>query len=165
MSLRYESIDVRVSQRILWFGNEAYPLHNITRTNFLKLVPNRSAAIRSHLRTVVISLLVAAVLAAFAPPAAATAIIVGVLAWLAYKTYKLVEFLKIELYELVIETAAGSHRGLVSTNGGVVIDLSRRITDAINNPHAEFEMRVENIHVGDNVNTYGDYSVGKASLK
>src|SRR3954468_18322744 len=100
MSLRYESIDVRVSQRILWFGNEAYPLHNITRTNFLKLVPNRSAAIRSHLRTIVISLLVAAVLAAFAPRPPPTAIIVGVLAWLAYKTYKLVEFLKIELYEL-----------------------------------------------------------------
>jgi hypothetical protein len=54
-------------------------------------VPNRSAAIRSHLRTVVISLLVAAVVAAFMPTAARIAIIVGVLAWLAYKTYKLVE--------------------------------------------------------------------------
>jgi hypothetical protein len=50
-------------------------------------VPNRGAAIRSRLRTVVISLLAEA----FIPPAAATAIIVGMLAWLAYKTYKLVE--------------------------------------------------------------------------
>jgi hypothetical protein len=84
------------------------------------------------------------------------------LAWLAYKTVKLADFLKIELYELVIETAAGSHRGLVSNGGDMVGDLAIRITDAINNPAAEFQMRVENIHVGDNVNTYGDYSVGKA---
>lgn len=162
MSLRHESIDVRVSQRILWFGNEAYPLHNITRTNFLKLVPNRSAAIRSHVRTVLLALVGAGIVAALAPPAAATLVVIGTLAWLAYKTYKLSEFLKVELHELVIETAAGSHRGLISGNGAVVIDLSRRITDAINNPQAEFEMRVDNVHVGDNVHTYGDYSIGKA---
>jgi hypothetical protein len=44
----------------------------------------------------------------------------------------------------------------------MVTDLAFRITDAINNPAAEFQMRVENVHVGDNVNTYGEYSVGKA---
>lgn len=155
MSLRHDSIDVRVSQRILWFGNEAYALPNITRTNFGKLVPNRGAAIRGHVRTVLLTLFGAGVLAALVPPTAAALIVVCALAFLGYKTYKLVEFLKIELYELVIETAAGSHRGLISNNGGVVIDLSRRIAEAINNPHAEFQMRVENVQVGDNFNNFG----------
>jgi hypothetical protein len=162
MALRHESIDVRVSQRILWFGTEAYPLHNITRTNSLKLLPNRSAAIRNYLRAVVPPLFVAALVSAAGQAGATVTVWLAALAWLAYKTVKLADFLKIELYELVIETAAGSHRGLVSNDGDMVSDLAIRITDAINNPAAEFQMRVENIHVGDNVNTYGDYSVGKA---
>jgi hypothetical protein len=78
-----------------------------------------------------------------------------------YRTIKLVEFLNLRLHELTIETAGGSHRGLVSDNGEVVTDLAIRITDAINNPLAEFQMQVENFHVGDNVNMSGDNNVGK----
>jgi hypothetical protein len=123
MSIQHESINVRVSKRILWFGSEAYPLHNITRTNTLKLVPKRGVAI---------------------------------------KRYLLVEFLNLTRHELVIETAAGSHRGLVSNSRNVVHDLAFRITDAINNPLAEFQMRVENFQVGDNVTMFGDHNIGKA---
>lgn len=161
MSIKHESIDVRVSQRILWFGSEAYPLHNITRTNTLKLVPNRGAAIKGYVISVVLLLMVAGVVAGLAPAAAGILAFAGALAWIAAKTIRLIEFLNLSLYELVIETAAGSHRGLISDNRDVVGNLATRITDAINNPMAEFQMRVDNIHVGDNISMSGDYNVGK----
>jgi hypothetical protein len=161
MSIKHESIDVRVSQRILWFGSEAYPLHNITRTNTLRLVPNRGAAIKNYVVSVVLLLAVAAVVAGVAPTAAGILVFAGALAWIAAKTIRLVDFLNLTLYELVIETAAGSHRGLISDNGNVVGNLAVRITDAINNPMAEFQMRVDNVHLGDNITMSGDHSVGK----
>ena len=161
MPIKHESIDVRVSRRILWFGSEAYPLHNITRTNTLKLVPNRGAAIKGYAISVVLLLMVAAVVASMAPTAGGILVFAGALAWVAAKTIRLVEFLNLSLFELVIETAAGSHRGLISDNRDVVGNLAVRITDAINNPTAEFQMRVDNIHVGDNISMSGDHSVGK----
>jgi hypothetical protein len=161
MSVRHEAINVRVSQRILWFGSEAYPLHNITRTNQLRLYPNRVLALKRYVIMVVLSLFVAAIVASALPGALGIVAVIGVLAWIAYKTIRLIEFLRLTLYELVVETAAGSHRGLVSDNGNVVADLSFRITDAINNPHAEFEMRVENFHVGDHINMIGNHNTGK----
>ena len=163
MSLRHESVDVRISQQILWFGDDAYPLHNITRTNSRTLRLNRGAAIRHYIRTAVLTLIAAAVVGSVVPAAAASLVGIGVLAWLAYKAYRLAEILKIELFELVIETAAGSHRGLISNNRALVADLSLKITDAINNPHAKFEMRVENIQVGDNFTNNGGNNINKVT--
>jgi hypothetical protein len=162
MSFQHEFIDVGVSKRILWFGSEAYPLHNITRTNTLTLTPNRGAAIRGYVLAVVLLLFLASVVAGTAPGIMGFLAFAGALALIVYKTIKLIELLNLTLYELTIETAAGSHRGLVSKNRAVVHDLAFRITDAINNPLAEFQMRVENYHVGDNVNMFGDHNVGKA---
>jgi hypothetical protein len=73
---------------------------------------------------------VAAVVASAAPAAAGILVFSGALAWIAAKTIRLVEFLNLRLYELVIETAAGSHRGLISDNRYVVGNLAVRITDA-----------------------------------
>jgi hypothetical protein len=162
LSIRHESINVRVSKRILWFGSEAYPLHNITRTNTLILTPNRGAAIKRYLLSVLLWLFLASVAAAAAPGALGVLMFVGALAWLVFKLVKLVDFLNLTLHELIVETAAGSHRGLVSNNRNVVHDLAFRITDAINNPLAEFQMRVENFQVGDNVTMVGDHNIGKA---
>lgn len=163
MAVKHEVIDVRVSKRILWFGNEAYPLPNITRTNTIKWEPNRSAAIRKFVVSAVAWLLAATIVATVSPGGLTAILFVGVVAWHVYKLVKLIEFLNLTLYELVIETAAGSNRGLVSTDGKIVADLSLRITDAINNPHAEFQIRVDNIQVGnENYNFSGPNSVGKA---
>jgi hypothetical protein len=163
MALRHESIDVRVSRRILWFGSEAYPLHNITRTNTLVITPNRGSAIKRYLISIALWLIPPTVASAAGLGFVTALAVVGWLALVVYKTIKLVEFLKLTLYELVIETAAGSHRGLVTANENVVFDLSIRITDAINNPHAEFQMRVENLRVGDDINMYGDHNTGKVA--
>lgn len=163
MAVKHESIDVRVSKRILWFGSEAYPLPNITRTNTLKLEPNRGAAIRQYLVTVVVALFVIGIVASAAPGAISALVIVAGVGWIVFRTVKLVEFLKLTLYELVIETAAGSHRGLITADPAVVSDLSVRITDAIDNPQAEFQMQVENFQVGDNFSMFGNNTVNKVA--
>ena len=163
MSVSHETIDVRVSKRILWFGSEAYPLPNITRTNTLTLKPNRGATIRAYVVSVAIWLAVAFVILLAAPGFFSVLVLLAVLAWIAVKTRSLIELLNLTLYELVIETAAGSHRGLITKNGDVVTDLSIRITDAINNPYAEFQMKVKNYHVGDKINMFGDNNLGKVA--
>lgn len=163
MSVRREAIDVRVSQRILWFGSEAYPLHNITRTNTLKREPNRGAAIRRFVISSLLWLFGAGLMTGVAPGVVGILAFVGVLALIAVKAVRLVDYLNLTLYELLIETAAGSHRGLVTNNSNVVSDLAIRITDAINNPAVEFQMRVENFQIGDNINMYGNQNTGKVA--
>ncbi|MGH3876242.1 MAG: DUF6232 family protein [Actinophytocola sp.] len=160
MALKHETVDVRISQRILWFGSEAYPVLNITRTKTLKIEPDRGAAIKKYVFSVLLWVLFAGIVSSVAPTAAVVVVDVVVLAWLVVKTMRLVELLKIVLYELNIETAAGSHRGLVSDRSEVVFEIAGRITDAINNPHAEFQMKVENIHAGDNINFGTAQNVG-----
>jgi len=163
MSVTHETIDVRVSKRILWFGTEAYPLPNITRTNTQILKPNRGAAIRSYAISVAIWLTAAIIVLSAAPGVFSALVLIAVLAWIAMKTRNLIDLLKLTLHELVIETAAGSHRGLISKNGEVVAELSFRITDAINNPYAEFQMKVKNYHVGDQITMFGDNNLGKVA--
>lgn len=162
MSFTHETIDVRVSKRILWFDSEAYPLPNITRTNTLTLKPDRGAVIKAYAISVAIWLTAAIIVFSVLPGVFSVLVLLAVLAWIALKTVRLVELLKLTLYELVIETAAGSHRGLISDNGAVVADLSFRITDAINNPYAEFQMKVEN-YQGDKITMFGDHNMGKVT--
>ncbi|MGB3443237.1 MAG: DUF6232 family protein [Actinophytocola sp.] len=163
MSVKHDVIDVRVSKRILWFGSEAYPLPNITRTNTLKWEPNRPVAIRRFVISTLAWLFAASIVATATPGGLSAIVFVGVVAWRVYRLVKLIEFLNLTLYELVIETAAGSNRGLVSADGQVVTDLSFRITDAINNPHAEFQQQVNIVQNGGEMfHVSGSNNVGKA---
>jgi len=156
MSVKHEPIAVRVSQRILWFGSEAYPLHNITRTNTLVITANRSAAIRRFVISAGLSLVFGLMVLGVSPGVFSGLIFAGVLAFIVFRAIKLSELLKLKLHELVIETAAGSHRGLVTNSQQVVKDLAFRITDAINNPMAEVQMQIENYNVGgDQINMIG----------
>lgn len=161
MPPKHKTVDIRVSRRILWFGTEAYPLHHITRTNTRKLPIKRGLVMKRYAASVAPWLAVAAVMLVVAPELIAALAVVAILALIVFKTIRLIEFLNLRLHELVIETAAGSHTGLVSDNETVVSDLAIRITDAINNPLAEFQIQVEKFHVGDNVNMSGDHNIGK----
>jgi hypothetical protein len=167
MFQKSELIKVRVSRRILWVGAEAYPLQNIARARAVELVPQRAAAVRRYLGAVIFCLILgvaAAVVAtklttnASVPNSAFTALhgveIVAV-ALIVISTIRL--FVKLSartLYALVIETAGTPFAALVSTERNTVIDLVRMIMDAIDNPQAEWNIMVPEIHVGDKV--YGD---------
>ena len=64
-------------------------------------------------------------------------------------------------YALAIETAGTPNTALVSTDESVVNHLVYQIMDAIDNPQAEFKMRVENFHAGDKIEQFGDHNVSK----
>jgi hypothetical protein len=161
MALKHGTVNVRISKRILWFNSEAYPLSNITRANTLTWEPRRGPAIKTYAFSVFCWVVFAGVVSSAAPVAVATVVDLVVLAWLVWKTVRLVEFLKLRLYELHVETAAGSNRALVSNRPEIVGEIAYQITDAINNPHAEFQKTVQNFHVNDsNVNFGTAQTVG-----
>jgi chromate transport protein ChrA len=147
-------------------------LRNIARAQTIELAPPRGAAVRRYLGAVIFFVIlgvVAAVVAtklttvASVPSSAFTALhgveIVAV-ALIVISTIRL--FVKLSartLYALVIETAGTPFAALVSTERKSVIDLVRMIMDAIDNPEADWNLMVENFHVGDEIHgdkLYGD---------
>jgi hypothetical protein len=159
-------IDVSVSRRVLWVGGDAYPLGNIARARQFMVIPKRSFAIRRFLRT--LGSLFAALLAiAFVSEAQKNDSIKAVGGWVvivlfALSIYRLVRRLRMRpLYKLIIETSSSSNTAVVSHDADEVNTLIRLIMDAIDNPQAEFALRVENVHIGDRINQYGDHNTGK----
>ena len=166
MAPKHEAIDVRVGQQILWIGSDAYPLRNISRASTTKWTYRRGVTTWNYLKSVMLlavgGALMAGILAVLEISKALPGLVIfAVLALLVVRTIRLILMLRLTLYELVIETSGASRRALASLDRSVVVDLVVRITDAINNPHAEFHMRVENFHVGDNIHQFGDQNVGK----
>lgn len=168
VSMKHEAIDVRVAQQILWVGSEAYPLRMISRASTVKWEPRRGVLLWNYIK----SLLIWLVVGGFAATAVASLagshalgglVVLGVLVLLVFKTIRLVREMNFTFYELTVETAGASRRALVSPDGELVTELVLRITDAINNPQAEFSMRVDNFHIGDNIHQTGDRSVGKVN--
>lgn len=165
MSYKREVIDIRVSQRILWVGAEAYPLHNIARAQTIKLVPKRGLALLKAIVLWVVLGVAAAVvtgLPGFGSVTLTSLMAVVVFVLIVVSTIRLIAVLSTRtLYALVIETAGTPYRALVSTDGNLVTQLVHRIMDAINNPQAEFQLRVENFHVGDKIQQFGNQNLGK----
>lgn len=166
MSYKREVIDVRVSQRILWVGTEAYPLHNIARAQTIKLVPKRGQA----LKALTLWVFLGAVTVGITNAVDVTFGVVGfavagvTLALIAISAIRLmVALLTPTFYALVIETAGTPYKALVGTDENLVIHIVHRIMAAINNPQAEFQFRVENFHVGDKIEQFGNHNVGKVS--
>lgn len=168
VSYKRKVIDVRVSQRILWVGAEAYPLHNIARAQTIKLVPKRGPALWSYLKAMVLWIFLG-VVAGFvtessgfdtAPLTDLVAVVVFVL--IAVSTVRLITaLLRRTLYALVIETAGTPYGAVISTDENLVTQLVRRIMSAINNPQAEFQLQVENFHLGDKIQQFGNHNLGK----
>ncbi|MFJ2861909.1 DUF6232 family protein [Kitasatospora sp. NPDC087314] len=161
-------IDVRVSRRVLWVGGDAYPLHNIARARQFKLLPpKRSRVIIRFVRQVIGLLVAAAVLGALLGNGASqttTKNVLGlvVLALLLAFGYRLVKQLRMRtVYQLIIETSSSSNTAVVSYDAQQVGNLIQLIMEAIDNPQAEFAIQVENVHIGDQINQYGDHNTGK----
>lgn len=84
----------------------------------------------------------------------------GALVLMAISTIKLISDLsRRALHALIIETAGTPHTAVISRDKDVVIQLVSWIMDAINNPQAEFEFRVENLQVGDAFQQFGNHNV------
>jgi Family of unknown function (DUF6232) len=173
LSRKSETIEVQVSQRILWVGGEAYPLQNIARAQTIKLVPKRAAAFGRFLIAIIVWILlgVAGIVAinnaqsVDVDPNVRTAVVVVVSVLVLVSTIRLLRVLmERTLYALVIETAGSPRTALVTPDGNQVTNLVRAIMNAINNPQAEFRTLVQNIHRGDKIQQFGSHSVGKVSI-
>ncbi|EFG04231.1 Hypothetical protein SCLAV_p0744 (plasmid) [Streptomyces clavuligerus] len=180
-----ESIDIRVSKRLLWIGGAAYPLHNIARVYTYTLNPRRKEAVLRFFRRVGITLAVTAALtllggtiAALAQGEETPATLLGLM-WLAsgaFMIYALVDMIAVLTaqphFVLGVETAGASTAVVSGRDHGQLRQLVHLISDAIENPQAEFQVRVErlvisspsNYYFGDNVNMYGgSNNVGMAN--
>jgi Family of unknown function (DUF6232) len=164
MSRKSELLKVSVSRRILWVGAEAYPLQNIARARAIELAARRGAAVRRYLGAVIFCGILGAAAAVVAtklstaasPPSSALTAMHGVeivaAALIVISTVRLIVKLSARtLYALVIETAGTPFAALVSTERNTIIDLVRMIMDAIDNPQAEWNLMVKDLHVGDKI--------------
>jgi len=169
VSYKRQIIDIRVSRRILWIGSEAYPLHNIARAQTVNLVPRRAPAVWAYVKAIMLWLLLG-VAAGFVREAGLIPSNLADIASIAVPVLMLISTIKLiadlsrrTLYALIIETAGTPHTALVSRDKNMMTKLVTWIMDAINNPQAEFEFRVENLQVGDTVQQFGHQNVGKVT--
>ncbi|WP_369173817.1 DUF6232 family protein [Streptomyces sp. R28] len=173
MAFKREVISVRVSRRILWIGAEAYPLNNIARAQVIKIVPARAAAVGRFLSQAVLCVVIWVAARALsgeeqvlsdAGPGFLTIATVVALGVLVIATVKLLSvLLRRHYFALVIETAGTPRTALVSADPNLVDQLVVNIMDAIDNPQAAFSMQVENFHLGDKIQQFGDRNVGKVA--
>ncbi|MES9506798.1 DUF6232 family protein [Streptomyces sp. NPDC000609] len=179
---RGADVDLRVSKRLLWVGGAAYPLQNIARVYTLTIHPRRKEAVVRFCKSVAITLAVAIALTILGAVAAIGSEDVGggIVTFVWYVTvagliYFLVELISVltaqSHYVLAVETSGPSTAVVTSTNREHLNQLVGYIAHAIENPEAEFQVKVESITIsprnyyfGDNVNMYGGTgNVGMAS--
>ncbi|GIJ48332.1 hypothetical protein Val02_52180 [Virgisporangium aliadipatigenens] len=150
-----DKIQVRVHNRILWVGDDAYPLPNIASVRPKTIVPRRWAAVREFVVRVARpagyiagGTIVLACLGDKAPFALqlALALVSGIV--LAPHVVRLVRRLRQPwLYALLIGVGSGQTAFVINSDRAIVHDLMERIVHAVNHPTAEFSVTVE--HWGD----------------
>ncbi|MFE2033714.1 DUF6232 family protein [Streptomyces scopuliridis] len=175
-------VELRVGKRLLWVGGAAYPLQNIARVYTLTIRPRRKEAVVRFFKNVAITLAVAIALTILGTVAVIGSEDVGggilTFVWLvsaAALIYFFVEMMSVltaqSHYVLTVETSGPSTAVVTSANREHLNQLVGYIAHAIENPEAEFQVKVESITIspknyyfGDNVNMYGGTgNVGMAS--
>lgn len=175
-------VNLRVSRRLLWVGDAYYPLQNIARVYTLTIHPRRKDAVLLFLKRLLgigavatlLGLLAGLIDSSSGGGSAGLTVFVVIIS-VAALIYCLVEMLKVlgapSHYVLAVETSGPSTAVVTSPDRGHLRRLAQQIADAIENPKAEFEVRVDTIAIspkhyyfGDNVNMYGGTgNVGMAS--
>lgn len=172
------SVDLRVGRHLLWVGNAAYPLRNITRVHTFTMKPRRQdATMRFVTRAAITAAAVIALSLLGTLPAVLGSVVgrsnagwAGILfVWLigfglgAYFFVDLVVVLAAPAhFVLAVETSGLSTALVTSRNPHHLLQLVGYIVHAIENPETEFQVTVEtlsinprNYYFGDNVNMYG----------
>jgi Family of unknown function (DUF6232) len=169
-----ETLEIRISRRILWVGDEAFPLQHVIRVHPAELHRKYFAICRRYFRRARVWFALTAVWLVYylcAGWRTNVAFMVGfglvLVAGYGWLGYRFVRTLTDGRYYALVLEFARPRKVLVSKDRELVYDLARRITDAIDNPAAEFAMSVENIVFGDQIHNevYGDqiHTEGPAS--
>ncbi|MFF2806604.1 DUF6232 family protein [Streptomyces sp. NPDC058000] len=179
-------VHLRVGKRLLWVGDAYYPLQNVARVYTLTIHPRRKEAVLLFVKRLLILGMATTILGLLATTIDAfgsrdsgggssgvTALVV-ITAGVAL-VYSLVDMLKVlgapAHFVLAVETTGPSTAVVTSPAPDQLRRLAHQIAHAIENPEAEFEVRVNTIAIspkhyyfGDNVNMYGGTgNVGMAS--
>ncbi|RKN37478.1 DUF6232 family protein [Streptomyces hoynatensis] len=181
-------VDLRVSKRLLWVGGAYYPLHNITRVYTLTLHPRRGEAVTRFMRR----LLIIAALGLFLGLLAAvidqsggfgssqdngSADLIALVTFVAVVAliYSFVDMVGVlaapARFVLAVETSGASTAVVAGRRPDQLRQLAWQISESIENPEANFRVRVDTVTIspkhyyfGDNVNMYGGTgNVGMAS--
>ncbi|MFD7921376.1 DUF6232 family protein [Streptomyces sp. NPDC059740] len=166
------SVEMRISKRLLWVGDAAYPLHNIARIHTFTLLPRRQEAVTRFLKRVGLTLpalffttlmVGLATLTSDSGDTFLTLIwLVGVAALIYYLADLIIVLMAPSHYVLAVETSGPSTAVVTSQNPGHLRQLAQYLANALENPDTEFHVQVEtitfnpqNYYFGDSVNMYG----------
>jgi Family of unknown function (DUF6232) len=165
-------ITVQVSGRILWVDEAAYPLRNIARVQKVK-VPKVGPPLTRYLLAVVLCVIVGVAAAVYATRSAGLPspdlralhdVEVFAIMLVVISAIGLIALLsRRSIWALLIETSGTPRAAFASTDEKKVTRLVQLIMEAINNPAAEFEFKVESIHIGDKIEQFGSGNIGKVS--
>lgn len=163
-----DSVDLRVSKRLLWIGDAAYPLHNISRVFTVTIRPKYRESVLLFLKRTGIALLVFLFLEMLGQLGASGG---GFFSFARFAAVAVVIYFAVELvaalqakphYVLTVETSGLSTAVVTSRNPEQLRQLANYVANAIENPETEFQVKVESIdrsprnyYFGDNVNIYG----------
>ncbi|MEU9760015.1 DUF6232 family protein [Streptomyces sp. NPDC047985] len=165
-------VELKVGKRLLWVGEAAYPVHNITRVHTFELRPKRMEAFVSFLKWLAATFVVFVLLqlanengsSGYAdsnePADGVWVVAIGVAIGLVVRLVK--DLSAPSEHVLAIETSSSSSALVTLPDPNQLRRLVQYLVNAIENPEAEFQVRVErvlvnpkNYHFGDNVNMYG----------
>jgi hypothetical protein len=172
MKVKHTYVDFKISRRTLWVGSKAYPLHMITSVEPIEVTPNRTWIATEFLKQAgatiglgIVGSLVLSCMGTSAPRPLWTVLALVVSGLLAIHIVRLVNRLKLgSVYILSVRNAGTRHAALVSTNRKLISDLTFRVVDAIDNPKAEFELRVDHLDIVHGDKVFGDKVLGDKVL-
>ncbi|MFE7379317.1 DUF6232 family protein [Streptomyces zhihengii] len=159
---------MRVGANLLWVGEAAYPLRNITRVHTFVLKPKRMDAFFSFLKWFAITALCSLVLASTNENSSSsgdweqTVFALGGVVAIGLVVQLVKELAAPSQHVLEVETSGASTAMVTLPDPARLRRLLEALVHAIEHPEVEFQMRVErvlvnpkNYHFGDNVNMYG----------
>jgi hypothetical protein len=168
---RRDLITIRVSRRVLWIGEAAYPLHNIVFATTTVKPRTEFAVIFKRVGAVVLIPAAVAVVIALGDAsddqAGEAVVFLGVmaliLAFVLSVLVKLAATARRRIHLLNIATAGWAFCVVASPDKAQLTRICEEIMAAIDDPQAEFAIQIENFHIGDDIKQFGSNNIGKAT--
>jgi Family of unknown function (DUF6232) len=163
---KQETIEVRVKDRVLWIGSDAYPVSNISRTQARELTFKRRPAWGKFFKSI-FGWLAVAVVASIAVAYLHTRPALGLI-WLVMLVIFIIDVIRLVVnlskkdevfYALVIETSGASQTPLVTRNKAIIYEIIDNVMRAINGEAVRFIQQVS-VMTGNQYN-FSDNSVGQ----
>ncbi|MFB9368048.1 DUF6232 family protein [Kitasatospora sp. NPDC001664] len=163
----YGSVVVRVDKRLLWVGNAAYPLNNVTRVCATALEPDRRAALhRVWMRFLAFAAFGVVIVIATTNSYGNTDEDVALTVAGLLTAYLLCDALRAiagsSVPVLLVDTAGGPTAVVTSSDRRRITELLDILTHTLENPDHEFRYTMQRVtvnpryyQIGDNINLYG----------